>query len=537
MTVKPTDFAGPPPGPTKRSRVRKNASDPEVDPMTCFREYFTIEMEDLAYDQSIRYVKHLQVIDKPSYVHDKLPWPPKWTSEFLKEGHHTRESFNRFLSAVIGLAGHGQAGGGGGPQQWWSDDWNVNKPWLAELGSRDWFKTWKAALHLENPVEKTYWTGLRKAGKFVEMFRQRCMKAYNTRRDMSYDEATAETASRTCAYKHNQSRFKPCDGIRFYSACEAETGYLKNFVVDLRDKTTIEDMMFRVLEPYKALGYNVWADNLFVTVGSCKRAKDMGINLAGTCRSNSGFDMKLWDDKSVSKAGDWKCTAAEPGIFSTVWIDAVRCKFMSNHVPPEGGEVKRRKRGCANRLSLLAPIVAVLYNIFMGGVDRFDALRAAMTTRMKSNKWWHTLWHFVIDSALVNAYVYYLACNPSKPMSRAKFIRVISEDMRRVQKPASSVARAHVKENDGANKKRKRNRLQTSPGKVHYERRSGCDDLHPARFVERGFCKLCLSSCIDEDDKASKVNTGCSTCDTHLCVECMYDWHKLPVGVKLRKSV
>ncbi|XRB07656.1 hypothetical protein NFJ02_32g82070 [Pycnococcus provasolii] len=142
VTVKPTDFAGPPPGPTKRSCVRKNASDPEVDPMTCFREFCTIEMEDFVYSESLLYVKHLQVIDKPNYVHDKLLWPPKWMSEFLKAGNHTRKFFNRWLSAITGLAGHGEAGGGGGPHQWWSDDWNVNKQLSSALTE---------AAHLRSP--------------------------------------------------------------------------------------------------------------------------------------------------------------------------------------------------------------------------------------------------------------------------------------------------------------------------------------------------------------------------------------------------
>lgn len=47
--------------------------------------------------------------------------------------------------------------------------------------------------------------------------------------------------------KHKQKRYKPGnpthDGIRMYSLAEASTGYIYDFVPDLRDGTTVEDML------------------------------------------------------------------------------------------------------------------------------------------------------------------------------------------------------------------------------------------------------------------------------------------------------
>ena len=128
LTIKPFEFKGAPPGPTRRSHRLKSQ-----DPLTCFREFFTDEMEELAYKESIRYIKYLQASDRPHYVKASAPWPPKWTETFDED----RTSFKRWLSALIGLAGHGQAGGGGGPNKWWAEEeWNVNKPPVAQRATR-----------------------------------------------------------------------------------------------------------------------------------------------------------------------------------------------------------------------------------------------------------------------------------------------------------------------------------------------------------------------------------------------------------------
>ncbi|XRB17860.1 hypothetical protein RI054_16g77050 [Pseudoscourfieldia marina] len=69
--------------------------------------------------------------------------------------------------------------------------------------------------------------------------------------------------------------------------------------------------------------------------------------------------------------------------------------------------------------SILAPLIAYLYNLFMGGVDRADALRAAFTTRLKSNKWWHTLFFWVLDRYCAHQQLRLLQSLQTKHMSHA----------------------------------------------------------------------------------------------------------------------
>ena len=78
-------------------------------------------------------------------------------------------------------------------------------------------------------------------------------------------------------------------------------GYVANFQVDLRDGTTIETMMRRVLSGFNVDGIEVYADNLFVSVDQLRWCAKNGINLAGTTRRTYGFPSELsFNDMEVT---------------------------------------------------------------------------------------------------------------------------------------------------------------------------------------------------------------------------------------------
>ena len=41
----------------------------------------------------------------------------------------------------------------------------------------------------------------------------------------------------------------------------------------------------------------------------------------------------------------------------------------------------------------------------MGGTDLFDFMRGLYTTLRSSKKWWKTLYHWILDTSMYNAYV------------------------------------------------------------------------------------------------------------------------------------
>ena len=54
------------------------------------------------------------------------------------------------------------------------------------------------------------------------------------------------------------------------------------------------------------------------------------------------------------------------------------------------------------------------YNHFMNGINLADQLRSYYNTQKTYRKMWKPLWHFLLDVAIVNAFIIY-ASNPQQP--------------------------------------------------------------------------------------------------------------------------
>ena len=77
------------------------------------------------------------------------------------------------------------------------------------------------------------------------------------------------------------------------------TGYVANFRVDVRDGSSIADMMRYVIDQFNVPGIKVYADNLFVTVEMLRWCRMNGVNLCGTTRYGRGFPEDLTDNNLV----------------------------------------------------------------------------------------------------------------------------------------------------------------------------------------------------------------------------------------------
>ena len=65
----------------------------------------------------------------------------------------------------------------------------------------------------------------------------------------------------------------------------------------------------------------------------------------------------------------------------------------------------RRKNKDGTRTEVPCPEPVKLYNMYMGGVDLADRKRKEYSCSKRSNKWWHRLFYFFLDVAVVNAHV------------------------------------------------------------------------------------------------------------------------------------
>ena len=96
-----------------------------------------------------------------------------------------------------------------------------------------------------------------------------------------------------------------------------------------------------------------------------------------------------------------------------------RVSMISTVGKEDCSEVEVRSKKGIRKVS--KPTIQQTYNKYMGGVDRFDQLCSTYPFGRKNKKWYQTLWHFVIETALINGLICYNIQNPNKKLQPRVF--------------------------------------------------------------------------------------------------------------------
>jgi len=94
----------------------------------------------------------------------------------------------------------------------------------------------------------------------------------------------------------------------------------------------------------------------------------------------------------------------------SVWKDKKLVHHLSTLSKPDTIEEAPTCHGPVI-LKLTQPANANAYNKHMCGVDRHDALHMKYDVGRNSKKWWRYLFWFLVNSAIVNAYIIYKQVN------------------------------------------------------------------------------------------------------------------------------
>jgi hypothetical protein len=92
-------------------------------------------------------------------------------------------------------------------------------------------------------------------------------------------------------------------------------------------------------------------------------------------------------------------------MLSNCYLPSEEDSFVSHWYPALPNEVGSIN-GKIQREVFIPPIVK-MYNQHMGGVDSFDQYRSYIKLDLRSRKYWHCMFWFIVESALVNAWVLY----------------------------------------------------------------------------------------------------------------------------------
>ena len=103
--------------------------------------------------------------------------------------------------------------------------------------------------------------------------------------------------------------------------------------------------------------------------------------------------------------GEYDWYVSEDGIAVYKWKDRRMVRVTSSyHCPTAVVQVSRKERdGSTSQMN--CPEAIKDYNMHMNCVDKFDQLKALYEIDRKSHKWWHRIFFYFLDAAVVNSFI------------------------------------------------------------------------------------------------------------------------------------
>lgn len=195
-------------------------------------------------------------------------------------------------------------------------------------------------------------------------------------------------------------------------------------------------------------------------------------------------------------------------VAAVQWMDSKPVNFLSSaHNPRNTSSVKRTLKN-GTSITVGCPEVVAAYNKSMGGVDLFDQLHERYKIGRRSLKWWHRIFYWLVDLAIVNSFAMWKLdqTNPSK-CNQLTF---------RLNFSSQLAAGFSSRKNPG----RPPNFFKC---KTPVEVRLANVGRHmPIKNVNARRCKLCSTQ-----KKEKRTKFTCSFCKVPLCVApCFPKFHK-----------
>ena len=168
-----------------------------------------------------------------------------------------------------------------------------------------------------------------------------------------------------------------------------------NVVMSLADKINLQ------------AGQHIVFDNLFTSLALLENLAEQGIGGTGTLREDRLHGAPLTVKKEMEKQKRGYMQEAFTGCVSVVkWKDNKVVSVASNKLrsfPKQNA--KRWSKTEKKHIDVDMPNSVMVYNQHMGGVDVFDQQVSAYRIRIRSKKWWWSLFAWTVNAQITNAWM------------------------------------------------------------------------------------------------------------------------------------
>jgi hypothetical protein len=166
-------------------------------------------------------------------------------------------------------------------------------------------------------------------------------------------------------------------------------------------------------------GHMVFMDNFFTSIKLLVDMLELGTFGTGTVRSHriglpqALANKSLWQKEPQGSIG-WRMHRSG-NIACVTWVDKKPVLLLSTHanplsIDPLHPETVPRQQG-SQRMQIPTSPILKAYTKWMRGVDVSDQLRGEYSCQVRSHKWWHRLFFFLLDTSRVNSWIIHKSCS------------------------------------------------------------------------------------------------------------------------------
>ena len=254
---------------------------------------------------------------------------------------------------------------------------------------------------------------------------------YCVAQQLGIDEAIKKFKGR-CSFKQ-YIKSKPVRwGIKVFCVCCSLTGYLWNGTIYVGKNESDEDqqqelsathvLVRNLLRPLSGKNHIAHMDNWFSSIPLFNDLATMKIWCCGTVRVNrkglcNKVTMKKSEESKLKKNPGTIRWASYGPLCYIAWFAKRPVHLLTNCYSPvsrsdnDSSSVMHwfSENGEKVHKEIPRPPAVHSYNLYMGAVDMFDQYRSYVNVEIRSRKFWHPIFWFMVESALINSWLLYKA--------------------------------------------------------------------------------------------------------------------------------
>ena len=205
-------------------------------------------------------------------------------------------------------------------------------------------------------------------------------------------------------------------GVKLWVLAYSDNGYTVHFNVYTGKETQGiskhglgYDVVMELMKPYLNQGYHLYHDNFYTSPELLEHPFLYRATATGTVKLNrTGIPtcmLNVQEWAKYHKRGDRRWVRHAP-VLSLQWIDSKPITILTTLFSAnEEIDCQRRMKQDGNFQNVTVPQpLAIYYNQYMNGVDRFDQMLACHVSQ-KCYRWWKILFFHPTDTAIANGFL------------------------------------------------------------------------------------------------------------------------------------